>query len=125
MHILSHNALATWLRPSARTTARRAEHPVRRMVVLWGKLILPAAFIVLAVINVGVLDRMPQVCVWRTLFHTRCLGCGMTHAFVSVLHGQFTQAFDYNPLVIVAFPYFATLAIRYLWSFVHEVREVF
>src|SRR5215467_10741477 len=116
MHTHSHSALATWLRPSTSPPLRNAEHPAYRMATLLSKLILPAAFIVLAVINVDVLDRMPQVCVWRTLFHTRCLGCGMTHAFVSVLHGHFARAFAYNPLVVVAFPYFGTLAIRNFWN---------
>jgi len=86
----------------------------------FAKLILPAAFVMLAMVNVDFLDRMPNLCVYQTLFHVRCLGCGMTHAFCAVLHGQFAAALTYNPLVIIAFPIFGTLAIRQFGSFLRN-----
>ena len=92
----------------------------QRMATQLAKLILPAAFVVLAMVNVDFLDRMPNMCVYQTLFHVRCLGCGMTHAFCSVLHGQFAAALTYNPLVIIAFPIFGTLAIRQFGSFLRN-----
>ena len=114
------------LRPSARKRAPpNIGIRVRRVMALFGQLIIPAAFVVLALVNVHFLDRTPDFCVYRTLFGVRCLGCGMTHAFCSVLHGQFAQAFAYNPLVIVAFPFFGTLGLRNFRSFLRNVRRGF
>jgi hypothetical protein len=76
------------------------------------KLILPAVFLALAILPVESLDRLPALCVYRTLFGIRCPGCGMTHAFCAVLHGDFAAALAYNPLVVVAFPFFAFVAAR-------------
>jgi hypothetical protein len=93
------------------------------MAALLGRLILPAVFVGLAIIPVGFLDRLPNICVYKGLFGVRCLGCGMTHAFCSVLHGHLAAAFGYNHLVTVAFPFFAVVAIRNLTSEVTTLRE--
>lgn len=106
---------ARGLRPSWQLRSR-----VARIVALLGKLALPAAFVTLAIVNVSFLDRGPNLCVFQTLFGVRCLGCGMTHAFCSVLHGQFLLAFSYNPLVVIAFPFFAYMAVRNMRSLLHE-----
>ena len=84
------------------------------------RLVLPAGFIVLALINVQFLHRLPDVCIYRLVFGVRCPGCGMTHAFCSVLHGHFVQAFSFNPLVVVAFPFFVTMAVRNLSAFLRD-----
>ena len=34
-----------------------------------------------------------------------CFNCGMTRAFLSIIHGQFEQAINYNWKVIFVFPY--------------------
>jgi hypothetical protein len=106
---------ARGLRPS-----RELSNRVSQVAILLGKLALPAAFVTLAMVNVGFLDRMPELCVFRTLFGVCCPGCGMTHAFCSVLHGQFALAFAYNPLVIIAFPFFANMAVRNLRALLYE-----
>jgi hypothetical protein len=84
------------------------------------RLIFPAAFVVLALVPIEFLDRMPTMCVYRALFGIRCPGCGMTHAFCSVLHGHPVAAFGYNHLVVVAFPFFVILAIRDLATAIHD-----
>ena len=88
------------------------------------QLILPTAFVVLAVIPVDFLDSLPNVCIYKGLFGVRCLGCGMTHAFCSVLHGHIAAAFQYNHLVTVAFPFFAVAATRNLASAASMLREL-
>ena len=35
-------------------------------------------------------------CVWRELLHIPCIGCGMTRAYVALLHGEIGQAFEYH-----------------------------
>lgn len=72
----------------------------------------PAVFLVLAILPTAFLDRLPTLCIYRSLFGFRCLGCGMTHAFSSVVHGEWAAAWAYNHLVVIAFPLLAFIAIR-------------
>ena len=99
----------------------RQESRFSRRAALLVQLVLPVAFVVLAIVHVGFLDRTPNFCIYRSLFGVRCLGCGMTHAFCAVLHGDFAAAFAYNPLVIVAFPFFSALAVQHLRSFFRDL----
>lgn len=87
---------------------------------LLSRLFLPTVFVVLTIMPVTFLDRMPRMCVYQAVFGVRCPGCGMTHAFCAVLHGHLVAAFDFNHLVIVAFPFFALMAIRNLTAFIHD-----
>lgn len=43
-----------------------------------------------------------------------CPGCGSQRALHAALHGEFKQAFSYNPLFIVAIPY-AFIGILFEW----------
>lgn len=47
-------------------------------------------------------------CPFKTFTHLDCPGCGSQRALHSLLHGEFRQAFSYNPLFIVAIPYVLT-----------------
>ncbi|MCX8506528.1 MAG: DUF2752 domain-containing protein [Alphaproteobacteria bacterium] len=40
-------------------------------------------------------------------------GCGMTHATVHLLQGDFQAAYDHNKLVFIVAPLLAALSIRY------------
>ena len=41
---------------------------------------------------------LERPCPWLTLFHIPCPGCGMTRAWLSVLHLDFTGAFRMHPM---------------------------
>lgn len=115
-----------WCQPAAQTRPRRVTRgTVPAVTSLLGKLVLPAGFIALAIVNLEFLDRMPELCFYRLLFGVRCPGCGMTHAFCAVLHGHFLQGFSFNPLVVVAFPVFATMAVRNLRAFLNDAFQGF
>lgn len=43
-----------------------------------------------------------------------CPGCGGQRALHAALHGEFRQAFSYNPLFLIAIPY-VTLGILFEW----------
>jgi di/tricarboxylate transporter len=42
-------------------------------------------------------------CPFRLLTQKLCPLCGMTHAFVAMIHGEFLAAFNHNPLGLVLF----------------------
>lgn len=42
--------------------------------------------------------RLNYTCIFRMLFHIPCPGCGMTRAYISLLHLDFAAAFSYHPM---------------------------
>lgn len=38
----------------------------------------------------------PSLCVFKTVFHLDCPGCGLTRCFLLIPRGQVSQAFSYN-----------------------------
>ena len=43
-------------------------------------------------------------CLWKTLFHFHCPGCGLTTAFIEILKLNFVNAFNANPLIFIVLP---------------------
>ena len=66
--------------------------------------------VLLIFIPLGSLDTFPSFCLIKAVTGHECPGCGMTRAVVNVLHFHFTDAFNYNKLVIVIFP-----LLSYIW----------
>ncbi len=44
-----------------------------------------------------------SLCIINRIFKIKCFGCGMTRAFISILHLDFVSAFKYNVLSIPLF----------------------
>jgi hypothetical protein len=61
------------------------------------------AYAVAAAVPAGVLDALPDICPFRRLTGLPCPGCGGTHAFVAMAHGQAAAAWAYNPFGVLAF----------------------
>lgn len=56
------------------------------------------------------LDRGPNVCLWRHLFHlAACPSCGSTRALAAFFHGQMHEALAYNRNVVVTGPAFLAM----------------
>lgn len=47
--------------------------------------------------------RLPGVCPSRQLLGLSCPGCGLTRSLVALAHGQFTQAWAFNPAGLLWF----------------------
>ena len=67
-----------------------------------------ALFIVVVCLHPNALDNT-SFCPLYLLTKTKCIGCGMTRAFVHMLHLDFEGAFAFNRLVVVYFPVVAIL----------------
>ena len=64
--------------------------------------------VVIPVLNL----QLPETCASRQIIGYPCPGCGLTRAFIALLHGQWRQAWHYNPgvyvvvfMVILQIPY--------------------
>lgn len=53
-----------------------------------------------------------------------CPGCGVTRMLLSILKGEFYQAFRYNPLLFVCLPFFIFYYIDYLYCFSKRKRSI-
>lgn len=43
-------------------------------------------------------------CIWKTLFHVDCPGCGLTRAFMKLISLDFQAAYHLNPMIFIVFP---------------------
>lgn len=55
-----------------------------------------------------------QLCVYKNLTGKECFNCGMTRAFLSVIHLDFKGAINFNKNVIIVFPFTIFLYV-YSW----------
>ena len=67
---------------------RRIKQPILKFGIIVGYPLLAFLFY-----------RLGVRCLFRTLLHIPCPGCGMTRAVVSLLHLEFPTAFSYHPMV--------------------------
>jgi hypothetical protein len=62
-----------------------------------------AVYALAAAVPARALDGLPVLCPFRRHTGLPCPGCGGTHAFAAMAHGQWTAAWAYNPLAAVLF----------------------
>ena len=49
-------------------------------------------------------EKLNTICMFKRIAGTNCWNCGMTRAFLSILHLDFETAYQYTPKVIIVFP---------------------
>jgi len=47
-------------------------------------------------------EHGPTLCVWKSLFHVHCPGCGLTRGVCFLVHGKWNEAMRFNPLSALA-----------------------
>ena len=67
-----------------------------------------------------------EVCPVKALFHINCPGCGLTHAALYILKGQFINAFNANYTIFAWLPLIVLIAIdRYIHKFNKNIVLLF
>ena len=100
---------------SNRPPAPRAAAQVQALVLL---ACIAGGLTVLRLLSPQQLDQLPRLCLWARLLGRPCPGCGTLHALCALLHGNFSQAWSYNPNVVLVVPLLAVVAmaqVRFLW----------
>ena len=57
-------------------------------------------------------------CIFHEITGLLCPGCGITRCFLSILHGDFVQAFRYNRLVFCLLPLAIIYFIYWLYNYI-------
>ena len=61
-----------------------------------------------------------DICVYKIITGRECFNCGMTRAFLCVLHGEFNLAMEYNRNVIVIFPFTVAIYLYSIYKFIFK-----
>lgn len=66
------------------------------------------------------LETNYSLCLYKNITGKECFNCGMTRAFLSILHFQFNQALDYNWRVVIVFPYTVIIYIIAWYKYIFK-----
>lgn len=73
-----------------------------------------ALLIILYSIPIKDNNSLENLCIYKLISKKECFNCGMTRAFLSIIHGNFDMAITYNRNSILVFP-FTIIAYLYSW----------
>ncbi len=59
-------------------------------------------------------------CLFFTLFHLKCPGCGVTSLLLFLSMGKWPEAFKSNPYLFLSLPYLAYLLFYQLWCWLTD-----
>ncbi|MDE7307275.1 MAG: DUF2752 domain-containing protein [Lachnospiraceae bacterium] len=59
-------------------------------------------------------------CLFYTVFHLKCPGCGITHMLTALVEGRWKDAFDSNPYLFISLPYLIYLCVFQLCNWLTE-----
>ena len=62
---------------------------------------------------------LPESCTARLFLGIHCPGCGLTRAFISISHGQFPDAWNYNP---ASFMVYLFVVVQLPWQAIQMTR---
>ena len=70
--------------------------------------------------NLPINDDLPSLCLYKFITGKECFNCGMTRAFLSVLHFDFERAYNYNWKVVFVFPYTVIIYAYSWWKYIFK-----
>jgi len=59
-------------------------------------------------------------CLFFTVFHLKCPGCGITSLLLFLSTGKWLEAFKSNPYLFLSLPYLAYLFLYQLWCWLTD-----
>ena len=71
------------------------------------------------------LDIVSIPCPFHFITNLYCPGCGVTRMIKSILKLNFYQAFRYNQLLFILFPFFFFLIIDYIYSYIIKKKSIY
>lgn len=65
-------------------------------------------------------DNLSNICLIKRVTGKECWNCGMTRAFLSILHLDLKTAYQYNPRVIIVFPLTIGIYLHSWYKYIFE-----
>lgn len=87
----------------------------------WAVLILS----ILLIVPQELIQRGPEICLFKKFLGLSCWGCGMTRALSFFAHGEIARARAYHSFVIALFPLLITVAFWQIWQGLRRKKNVF
>jgi hypothetical protein len=75
----------------------------------------------------GFSSPMPSACATKVIFGVDCPGCGLTRAFISISHGEFLKAWNFNRASFIVYAFVAVQIPWHsiqLWRYFHDKRPM-
>lgn len=57
-------------------------------------------------------------CLFNLITGLKCPGCGITKMCLSLLRFDFKSAFNYNPAILILFPFFVLIFLRAMYVYI-------
>lgn len=67
-------------------------------------------------------DNLSNICLIKRVTRKECWNCGMTRAFLSILHLDLKTAYQYNSKVIIVFPLSIGIYLYSWYKYIFEKR---
>ena len=87
-------------------------------------------FIIINAIILSVLYAIPinskimeNLCIYKLILGKECWNCGMTRAFLSILHCNFKNALSYNNKVVLVFPMTIAIYINTWYKYIIKNKQ--
>lgn len=96
--------------------------PRRSHVLAWldswpGRVIAAGSLLLSALLSPAWMAQSDVLCPFRLLTGLLCPGCGLTHAFVHLTHGDLGLAFDHHPFGPLVY---AVFVVTVGWAVLHR-----
>ena len=62
-------------------------------------------------------------CLWKTIFHVNCPGCGLSRAFIEIIQLHFNEAYKNNKLIFIVLPILTVYLMYDLRKFIKQYRQ--
>lgn len=97
---------------------KHIDRNIIRRFITWLFVFAVPVILVVFIVSSQLFFDVGIVCVFKGLFGWECPGCGGTRMAVSILHGEFYQAFRYNAFVFTTFPILLIVFIKQSYMYI-------
>ena len=74
--------------------------------------------IILIIVLLNIPIENLELCLFKQITGNSCWNCGMTRAFLSILHLEFNDAINYNWKVVIVFPLTISIYLYSLYKYI-------
>lgn len=89
---------------------------INKLIILF----IVNVILLLFLYNIPIINNpiLENLCIYKNLFGKECWNCGMTRAFLSILHGKYAMAISYNWKSIIIFPITILIYLHSWYKFI-------